>query len=117
MSTHPASDPPALSSDQLSQIAAIVYMLMREDAPVDPELRLYDAKQAGDLLGKTEWWVKEQARRGLIPVTRVGRSVRMSAAQIREVRARGEVDPATRRRPSRARRVPKPRTQADSAAA
>jgi hypothetical protein len=109
VSSHPAPDPPALSSDQISQIAAIVYTLMRDQAPVDPELRLYDAEQSGDLLGKTAWWVKDQARRGLIPCTRVGRSVHMSAAQIREVRARGEVDPATRRRTGR---VPKPRTQA-----
>lgn len=110
MTTERAPDPPALSIEQITQIAAVVYALIQGNTPIDPELRLYNAKQSAELLGKSEWWIQDQARKGLIPCTRVGRTVHLSAAQIREIRARGEVDPATRRRPGRA-----PKRQATAA--
>ena len=102
MTLERAPDLPPLTADEIAQIAAAVYSLMQQNAPLDPELRLYTTEQAAELLGKTAWWVKDQARKGAIPVTRVGRSIHMSAAQIRETRAANEVDPGTRRRPSRA---------------
>lgn len=36
-------------------------------------------------LGKSEWWVKEQARRGRIPFTKPGRAYRFTDEQFAEI--------------------------------
>ncbi|MEV0187505.1 helix-turn-helix domain-containing protein [Kitasatospora purpeofusca] len=36
-------------------------------------------------LGMSEWWVKEQARRGRIPFTKPGRAYRFTAEQFAEI--------------------------------
>ncbi|MEV7934915.1 helix-turn-helix domain-containing protein [Kitasatospora sp. NPDC088264] len=36
-------------------------------------------------LGMSEWWVKEQARRGRIPFTKPGRAYRFTAEQVAEI--------------------------------
>lgn len=98
MTLERAPDLPPLSDDQLAKVAAMVFALMQGNTPLDPELRLYTAEQAAELLGRSKWWVEEQTRKGTIPFTRVGKFARFSAAQIREIRAANEVDPNTRRR-------------------
>jgi excisionase family DNA binding protein len=103
MTLERAPDTPApLTNEDLAKVAAMVFALMQGGTPIDPDLRLYTAAQAAELLGRSKWWVEEQTRKGTIPFTRVGKFARFSAAQIREIRAANEVDPGTRRRRPRA---------------
>ncbi|MGW5178231.1 helix-turn-helix domain-containing protein [Streptomyces sp. NPDC004082] len=47
--------------------------------------RLYSAADVARALGCSEWWVKEQARRGRIPFTKVGGSYRFTAEHFAEI--------------------------------
>ncbi|GHF27830.1 hypothetical protein GCM10018790_01500 [Kitasatospora xanthocidica] len=44
-------------------------------------------------IGMSEWWVKEQARRGRIPFTKPGRAYRFTAEQFAEIVRMYEVRP------------------------
>ena len=46
---------------------------------------LYRPVDIAKALGMSEWWVKEQARRGRIPFTKPGRSYRFTAEQFAEI--------------------------------
>ncbi|WP_370880831.1 DNA-binding protein [Streptomyces africanus] len=77
-----------------------------------------------EALGCSAWWVKDRARRGLIPHTRVGRAYRFTAAHLAEIvrlheeRPKRSVSSASANRaatsppaaPSRASRPPGPTT-------
>lgn len=52
----------------------------------EPSLpRLYRPEEIAEALGCSAWWVKDRARRGLIPHTRVGRAYRFTAAHLAEI--------------------------------
>ncbi|MFF0683925.1 helix-turn-helix domain-containing protein [Streptomyces tendae] len=44
--------------------------------------RLYRPEEIAETLGCSTWWVKDRARRRLIPHTRVGRAYRFSAEHL-----------------------------------
>ncbi len=46
---------------------------------------LYRPAQIADVLGCSEWWVKEQARRRRVPFTRLGGSYRFTAGHLAEI--------------------------------
>ncbi|MFJ2173810.1 MULTISPECIES: helix-turn-helix domain-containing protein [unclassified Streptomyces] len=52
------------------------------DAPLP---RLYRPEEIAQALGCSAWWVKDRARRRLIPHTRVGRSYRFTAPHLAEI--------------------------------
>ncbi|WP_078592059.1 helix-turn-helix domain-containing protein [Streptomyces megasporus] len=49
------------------------------DAPLP---RLYRPEEIAEALGCSAWWVKDRARRSLIPHTRVGRAYRFTAGHL-----------------------------------
>ncbi|WP_282696158.1 helix-turn-helix domain-containing protein [Streptomyces sp. CC208A] len=50
-----------------------------------PPPRLYRPEEIADTLGCSAWWVKDRARRRLIPHTRVGRAYRFTAEHLGEI--------------------------------
>ncbi|MFF0365576.1 helix-turn-helix domain-containing protein [Streptomyces fungicidicus] len=50
-----------------------------------PPSRLYRPEEIADTLGCSAWWVKDRARRRLIPHTRVGRAYRFTAEHLAEI--------------------------------
>ncbi|PRH80032.1 DNA-binding protein [Streptomyces solincola] len=77
------------------------------DPVISPALpRLHTAREVAEALGCSVWWVKERARRRLIPFTYVGGAYRFTAEHVVEiVRLHEEF-------PSRAPRRPAPRLSA-----
>ncbi|MFD8483214.1 helix-turn-helix domain-containing protein [Kitasatospora sp. NPDC059673] len=55
---------------------------------------LFQPADVAKALGKSEWWVKEQARRGRIPFTKPGRAYRFTAEQVAEIVRLYEARPA-----------------------
>ncbi|WP_030240999.1 helix-turn-helix domain-containing protein [Streptomyces sp. NRRL S-350] len=55
---------------------------------------LYRPADVAKAIGMSEWWVKEQARRGRIPFTKPGRAYRFTAEQFAEIVRTYEVRPA-----------------------
>jgi len=53
----------------------------------------YDAEEAGRIIGQTKNWMMTQARKGLIPHTRVGRKVRFTPQHLAEILRAGEQRP------------------------
>ncbi|MFH8706567.1 helix-turn-helix domain-containing protein [Streptomyces rubrogriseus] len=47
--------------------------------------RLYRPEEIAEALGCSAWWVKDRARRGLIPHARVGRAYRFTAEHLAEI--------------------------------
>ncbi|MET8543098.1 helix-turn-helix domain-containing protein [Kitasatospora sp. NPDC004799] len=66
---------------------------MSKDQGVLPPL--YRPADIAKAIGMSEWWVKEQARRGRIPFTKPGRAYRFTAEQVAEIVRMYEVRPAT----------------------
>ncbi|MGW6599376.1 helix-turn-helix domain-containing protein [Streptomyces sp. NPDC055036] len=50
-----------------------------------PLPRLYRPEEIAEILGCSAWWVKDRARRRLIPHTRVGRAYRFTAGHLTEI--------------------------------
>ncbi|MEW2299204.1 helix-turn-helix domain-containing protein [Streptomyces sp. NPDC006655] len=48
-------------------------------------LRLYRPEEIAETLGCSTWWVKDRARRRLVPHTRVGRAYRFTAEHLAEI--------------------------------
>ncbi|MDH6119306.1 excisionase family DNA binding protein [Kitasatospora sp. GAS204A] len=46
---------------------------------------LFLPSDVAEALGMSEWWVKEQARKGRIPYTKPGRAYRFTAEQVAEI--------------------------------
>ncbi|MEU2777672.1 helix-turn-helix domain-containing protein [Streptomyces sp. NPDC007162] len=61
--------------------------------------RLYRPEEIAETLGCSDWWVKDRARRRLIPHTRVGRAYRFTADHLAEI-IRIHEEPAPQRAPS-----------------
>ncbi|MFJ7909818.1 DNA-binding protein [Kitasatospora sp. NPDC096204] len=55
---------------------------------------LFHPADIAKAIGMSEWWVKEQARRGRIPFTKPGRAYRFTADQFAEIVRMYEVRPA-----------------------
>ncbi|MEH0513406.1 helix-turn-helix domain-containing protein [Streptomyces sp. B21-079] len=47
--------------------------------------RLYRPEEIAKALGCSVWWVKDRARRGLIPHARIGRGYRFTAGHLAEI--------------------------------
>ncbi|MER6911194.1 helix-turn-helix domain-containing protein [Streptomyces sp. NPDC000594] len=56
--------------------------------------RLYLPEEVAAFLGCSAWWVKDRARRRLIPFTRVGRAYRFTAEHLAEMIRMHEARPA-----------------------
>ncbi|UFQ17117.1 MULTISPECIES: helix-turn-helix domain-containing protein [Streptomyces] len=56
--------------------------------------RLYAPEEVAAVLGCSAWWVKDRARRRLIPFTRVGRAYRFSDEHLTEIIRMHEERPA-----------------------
>ncbi|WP_369242681.1 helix-turn-helix domain-containing protein [Streptomyces sp. R21] len=69
--------------------------------------RLYRPEEIAETLGCSVWWVKDRARRRLIPHTRVGRAYRFTAGHLAEI-IRIHEEPATRSAQRTHPRTPQP---------
>ncbi|MEU3186508.1 helix-turn-helix domain-containing protein [Streptomyces sp. NPDC006923] len=69
--------------------------------------RLYRPEDIAAVLGCSAWWVKDRARRRLIPFTRVGRTYRFTAEHLAEIIRLHEERPARAHQPVTARTVAK----------
>ncbi|MEC3995262.1 helix-turn-helix domain-containing protein [Actinacidiphila sp. DG2A-62] len=74
---------------------------MSECSPAEsPTPRLYRPEEVAAVLGCSAWWVKDRARRRLIPFTRVGRAYRFSADHLAEIIRMHETRPAHPQQPT-----------------
>ncbi|KMS86365.1 excisionase [Streptomyces regensis] len=82
-----------------------------------PPPRLYRPEEIADTLGCSAWWVKDRARRRLIPHTRVGRAYRFTAEHLAEIIRLYEERPAQPAQTAARATEPlsEPGTQTDSA--
>lgn len=71
--------------------------------------RLYCPEDVADVLGCSAWWVKDRARRRLIPFTRVGRVYRFTGDHLAEIIRMNEARPATPQQPAPATATKAPR--------
>ncbi|MEV5600242.1 helix-turn-helix domain-containing protein [Streptomyces sp. NPDC052299] len=88
--------------------------------PADVPLpRLYRPEDVATVLGCSAWWVKDRARRRLIPFVRVGRAYRFSGEHLAEIILMNEEGPDRSSQHSRSTPAPaakhQPRQQADEA--
>jgi excisionase family DNA binding protein len=60
------------------------------------DTRLYRPAEVAEILGCSEWWVKEQARKRRIPFAWIGGSYRFTAEHIAEIVRASEVRPTGR---------------------
>ena len=91
------ANPPAEASP-LHDPAVITRLLealehLAGQAGAEDDLRCYTPAEAGRLLGKSANWVTEQANAEAIPYTRVGKSIRLTGAHIRQIQEAGERKP------------------------
>ncbi|WP_258037165.1 MULTISPECIES: helix-turn-helix domain-containing protein [unclassified Streptomyces] len=84
---------------------------MRADRPrADDALpRLHRPEEVAAFLGCSAWWVKDRARRRLIPFTRVGRAYRFTGEHLAEIIRMNETRPAI---PQRQPHEPAPKPRA-----
>ncbi|MER6353740.1 helix-turn-helix domain-containing protein [Streptomyces sp. NPDC001634] len=71
--------------------------------------RLYVPEEVAAVLGCSAWWVKDRARRRLIPFTRVGRAYRFTGEHLAEIIRMHEARPTSPRQhpaPAPARKPP-----------
>ncbi|MEU1014703.1 DNA-binding protein [Streptomyces sp. NPDC005898] len=81
--------------------------------------RLYLPEEIADVLGCSAWWVKDRARRRLIPFTRVGRAYRFTGEHLAEIIHMHEARPAVPQQRAEARptsKSPSPQAPPPSAA-
>jgi len=67
-----------------------------------PAVFTLSSADAGELIGKTENWMKEKARAGTIPCTRIGRTIRFTPQQVAEIVRMHEQKPRQPALPGRA---------------
>ncbi|WP_432072712.1 helix-turn-helix domain-containing protein [Streptomyces wuyuanensis] len=78
--------------------------------------RLFLPEDVAAVLGCSAWWVKDRARRRLIPFTRVGRAYRFTGDHLAEIIRMHEARPAVPGNPAGAAAVPKMNTLAPPSA-
>ncbi|MFE2556731.1 helix-turn-helix domain-containing protein [Streptomyces sp. NPDC059352] len=61
--------------------------------------RLYLPEDVAAVLGCSAWWVKDRARRRLIPYTRVGRAYRFTSEHLAEIIRMNEARPSAPQQP------------------
>ncbi len=72
--------------------------------PPEPVARLYTPAQAAELLAVRESWLRRKAGQRAIPCTFLGKHLRFSAANLRDIADSGNHTPQTRHhRPRRTR--------------
>ncbi|WP_136100358.1 helix-turn-helix domain-containing protein [Streptomyces sp. S816] len=76
--------------------------------------RLYAPEEVAAVLGCSAWWVKDRARRRLIPFTRVGRAYRFTGEHLAEIIRMYEARPASMRQHLTTASAPKPPTRKPS---
>ncbi|MGW1744910.1 helix-turn-helix domain-containing protein [Streptomyces sp. NPDC002092] len=82
--------------------------------------RLYVPEEVAAVLGCSAWWVKDRARRRLIPFARVGRAYRFTGEHLAEIIRMHEARPALAQQPSAsvpARKSPAPQPSPSPAVA
>jgi Helix-turn-helix domain len=62
--------------------------------PAQSQPLCHKASEVAAMLGISEWWIKEQARRGRIPYAWLGGSYRFTDEHVREIVRLFEVQPA-----------------------
>ncbi|MGW6791307.1 helix-turn-helix domain-containing protein [Streptomyces chartreusis] len=78
--------------------------------------RLYVPEEVAAVLGCSAWWVKDRARRRLIPFTRVGRAYRFTGEHLAEIIRMHEARPlAPQQHRARASKPPTPQPSPPSA--
>lgn len=55
--------------------------------------RSFDAKEAGEIIGKSENWMKTKARAGTIPCSKIGRDWRWTSEHLSEILRMSEQRP------------------------
>ncbi|MDT0439717.1 MULTISPECIES: helix-turn-helix domain-containing protein [unclassified Streptomyces] len=70
--------------------------------------RLYVPEEVAAVLGCSAWWVKDRARRRLIPFTRVGRAYRFTGEHLAEIIRLHEARPALPQKQAATPPAPKP---------
>jgi hypothetical protein len=75
---------------RLAALTEAVERLAAAPSAAELELMAFTPAKAAELLGKTENWVVESCQQGRIPFTYVGKSPRLTADHIRQIRASGE---------------------------
>ncbi|MFD3561919.1 helix-turn-helix domain-containing protein [Streptomyces sp. NPDC058686] len=82
--------------------------------------RLYVPEEVAAVLGCSAWWVKDRARRRLIPFARVGRAYRFSGEHLAEIIRMHETRPALPQQraaaPAPSAKSPAPQSPSPSAA-
>ncbi|MFF5090737.1 helix-turn-helix domain-containing protein [Streptomyces niveus] len=97
--------------------------IQRASAPAahaaDTLRRLYRPEEVAAVLGCSAWWVKDRARRRLIPFTRVGRAYRFTGEHLAEIVRMHEERPERKAQRPRgiATSAPKPATRQRTEAA
>ncbi|MFD5446695.1 helix-turn-helix domain-containing protein [Streptomyces sp. NPDC127100] len=76
--------------------------------------RLYLPEEVAAVLGCSAWWVKDRARRRLIPFTRVGRAYRFTGEHLAEIIRMHEARPASPQHPTAPAPAPKAPTSQPS---
>ncbi|MGV4930003.1 helix-turn-helix domain-containing protein [Streptomyces sp. BHT-5-2] len=76
--------------------------------------RLYLPEEVAEVLGCSAWWVKDRARRRLIPFTRVGRAYRFTSEHLAEIIHMHEARPAAPQQRGATAPAPKPRASRPS---
>ncbi|WP_327354489.1 helix-turn-helix domain-containing protein [Streptomyces sp. NBC_01304] len=74
--------------------------------------RLHGPAEVAEALGCSTWWVKDRARRRLIPHTRVGRAYRFTAEHLAEIIRLQETGPTNVAPSAPPARTPAPRPAA-----
>ncbi|OEU95526.1 excisionase [Streptomyces oceani] len=72
--------------------------------------RLHFPEDVAAVLGCSAWWVKDRARRRLIPFTRVGRAYRFTGEHLAEIIRMNEARPATPQQQPAPTPAPQPAT-------
>ncbi|MEE1844174.1 helix-turn-helix domain-containing protein [Streptomyces sp. NPDC088190] len=80
--------------------AAIPHAYVQTPHPDTAPPRLYLPEDVAAALGCSAWWVKDRARRRLIPHTRVGRSYRFTGEHLAEIIRMHEALPAVPQQPT-----------------
>lgn len=75
---------------RLAALTEAVERLAATPTAAELELKCFTPEEAAPLLGKTPNWIVEACQDGRIPCTYVGKSPRLTADHIRQIRASGE---------------------------
>jgi excisionase family DNA binding protein len=86
---------------RLAALTEAVERLTAAPTAAELELKCFTPEEAAPLLGKTANWIREACRDGRIPHTNVGKSPRLTADHIRQIRANGERLPHKYAKPAR----------------